>query len=136
MHKNYNKRLIQSYARDIIDLSILHYFNNYTSPVWIKLGDDSKSSNVNNNASITQEISSSYPIFGKSRDLQSHNRQCIINVSNNNNKIQKCNANIKDTTIIWPMNRIREYAVASMVPTVDIPYEQKVSKLIWRGKKP
>lgn len=133
IHKNYKKRLIQSYTRDIIDLSILHH--NCSSPVWIKLGDRSSTNNINNNASL-KEISSSYPIFGKTRDLQSSNRQCININSNNNNKIQKCNANVKDTTIIWPMNRIKEYAAASMVPTVDIPYEQKISKLVWRGKKP
>jgi len=109
VHKKSKKRLMQSYVRDIIDLSILH--SNLTSPIYVKFGDEAANA-------------ISYPVFGKTRDLQSI-RKCT-------NK-QKC---VKDSTIIWPMNRIREHSSASQVPMVDIPYEQKIPKLIWRGKKP
>ena len=71
-----------------------------------------------------------YPVFSKVRDLVAENdpQHCrYYSKSGNCNKQTHSN-------IIWPMNRGRHFRPMASVPLFDIPWRNKKSKLIWRGR--
>ena len=105
---------------DYVDLAIIH--NNNTTPVLLKFGDC--------NSPITNELNSSFPIFGKVRDLIAEKRRHGKNE-------HKCEdptfCGVAHDMIIWPLNQGRHFHPASDVPQVDIPWEEKINKLVYRG---
>ena len=113
-------KVFSPYCRDYIDLAILH--SEGSANILHYIGDGLPY--------IPDEMQK-YPLIAKVRPLCSS-----TNSSNNNidftNKL--CMKNEVMETILFPLNRKRHLGVASLVPANDIPWEQKISNAVWRGK--
>lgn len=104
------------YCRDYIDLAILH--SEGSANIIHNIGDNLPSYIPND---IMQ-----YPIFAKVRPLcDDYERKDFEN--------KRCQRDEKIETIILPLNRKRHFGVAAIVPEIDIPFEEKLPKAVWRG---
>jgi len=108
--------VMSPYCRDYIDLAILH--SEGSANIIHNIGDNLPSYIPND---IMQ-----YPIFAKVRPLcDDYERKDFEN--------KRCQRDEKIETIILPLNRKRHFGVAAIVPEIDIPFEEKLPKAVWRG---
>lgn len=101
-------KVFSPYCRDYMDIAILH--SQRSANILQYIGDGVPH--------VTHEIRK-YPIFGKVRPLIPYDDNTTM-------------AAVRP--IILPLNRKRHYGITSDVSNNDVPWEQKVSKAIWRGK--
>mmetsp|Transcript_16468 Transcript_16468/g.39420 ORF Transcript_16468/g.39420 Transcript_16468/m.39420 type:complete len:893 (-) Transcript_16468:105-2783(-) len=127
LHKCYeNKKelhVFSPYCRDYIDLAILHPSEGSSASILHYIGDGLPY--------VPNEIRK-YPLFAKVRPFCNLEKSKGEGV-NFENKLCKQQERIEP--ILLPLNRKRHFGVAgSLVPTNDIPWEQKIAKAVWRGQ--
>jgi len=115
---------IKQHNFDFINLAIIRAQTNSTTPVLMKNSDTA--------AQTTEEFNLSYPVFGKVRDL-------IREMNTNHTRHDpfpgcSISCTVKHSQIIWPLERRRHYTPVAKVPLNDIPFELKISKLVYRGQ--